>query len=58
MKKLLKSLICGTYEQCTRTLFIEEKSKSYGWKKKKKNSETQTCIWEAQNVFPKHTLNM
>ena len=56
MKKLLKSVVCGTYEQCTGALFMGEKSKSYSLEKKKK-SETQTCVWEAQNVLPKRTLN-
>ena len=37
MKKLLKSVVCGTYEQFTRALLTKEKSKSYGWGKKKKN---------------------
>ena len=56
MKKLLKSVVCGTYEQCTGALFMGEKSKSFSLEKKKK-SETQTCAWEAQNVLPKRTLN-
>ena len=47
MKKLLKSIVCGIHKQ-----FTEEKSKSYHRKKKKKNSETQTCAWEAR-LHPK-----
>ena len=39
MKKLLKSVVCGTRKQCT-----GEKSKGYGWEKKKKKSETQMCV--------------
>ena len=31
MKKLLKSVVCGTRKQC-----MGEKSKGYGWEKKKK----------------------
>ena len=54
MKKLLKNVVRETHEQCTRALFTEEKSKSYGWEKKK--IETQTCVWEAQNALPKRTL--
>ena len=38
-----------------RALLTKEKSKSYGWEKKK--SETQTCVWEAQNALPKRTLS-
>ena len=34
----------------------EKSKKVIAWKKKKK-SETQTCVWEAQNVLPKRTLN-
>ena len=34
MKKLLKNEVCGAREQYTRTLFVGEKSKSYGWEKK------------------------
>ena len=33
----------------------EKSQKVIAWKKKK--SETQTCVWEAQNVLPKRTLN-
>ena len=36
MKKWLKSLICGTYEQCTGALFIIKKSNVAAEKKKKK----------------------
>ena len=36
MKKLLKSVICGTREQCTGALFTVKKSNAVG-KKKKKN---------------------
>ena len=43
-QKLLSNItiVCGTHEQCTGALFMGEKSKSYGWKKKK--TKTQTCI--------------
>ena len=39
MKKLLKSEICGTCEQCTDTLFIVEKSKHTAGKKKEKKGK-------------------
>ena len=56
-QKLLSNItiVCGTHEQCTGALFMGEKSKSYGWKKKK--TKTQTCIQEAQNTLPKRTLS-
>ena len=46
MKKLLKSKICGTREQCIGALFSVEKSKHVAGKKKKKKEkkETQTQI--------------
>ena len=58
MKKLLKSVVYGTHEQCMKTLFTGEKSKSYELGKKKNNSETRTCIWEAQNTLPKRTHSL
>ena len=36
MKKLLKSVICGTREQCTGALFTVKKSNAVGKKKKKR----------------------
>ena len=56
MKNLLKNVVCGTHKQCTRALFIEKKVKKLRLKKKK--SETQTYIWEAQNTLPKCTLRV
>ena len=38
MKKLLKSGVCGTYEQCTGALFMGEYVKSWGQKKKKRKT--------------------
>ena len=38
MKKLLKSVVCGTRKQCT-----GEKSKGYGWEKKKKKNLKRKC---------------
>ena len=49
MKKLLKSVICGTREQCTGALFTVDLSTITGWTKKKKNHRTQNAnaklIW-------------
>ena len=39
MKKLLKSVICGTHEQYTGALFTVDKSTIAGWTKKKKNAD-------------------
>ena len=36
MKKLLKSVICGTREQCTGALFTVDLSTIAGWTKKKR----------------------
>ena len=43
MKKLMKSEVCGTREQCTDILFTTEKSK-HATRKKKKRKETQTIL--------------
>ena len=40
MKKLLKSKVCGTHEQCTDALFTAKKSKHVAGKKKKKERNT------------------
>ena len=46
MKKLLKSVVCGTHEQNTEIQFTGEKVKKVtAEKKKKKNSETQTTLF-------------
>ena len=49
MKKLLKNEICGSVNS------VRRKVKKLWLKiaKKKKKTQTQTCIWEA---LPKHTL--
>ena len=45
MKKLLKSEVCGTREQCTGALFTAEKSKhAAGEKKEKKKKERNTNL--------------
>ena len=38
MKKLIKSGICGIYDQCTNALFTEERVNHCGWKEKKKKN--------------------
>ena len=40
MKKLLKSVICETREQCTGALFTVKKSNAVAKKKKKKSERT------------------
>ena len=41
MKKLLKSGICGTYEQCMYALFTVDKVIYYGLEKKKKEKNAE-----------------
>ena len=41
MKKLLKSGVCESYEQCTSALFTGEKSTITAGKKKKKKEKTR-----------------
>ena len=61
MKKLLKSEVCGSREQCTVYTVHGNSQQSQLEKKKKKqqqtNKQTQTQTWEAQNALPKRTLN-
>ena len=59
MKKLLKSEICGSVNSARDSHMGENwlKSQTF-WLKKKKEGETQTCVWEAQNVLPKCTLKL
>ena len=45
MKKLLKSKVCGTREQCTSALFTGELVKSCGKKKKKKEENADVRSW-------------
>ena len=45
MKKLLKSEVCGTREQCTGALFTAEKSKHAAGKKKEKKKRKETQMW-------------
>ena len=47
MKKLLKSVVCGTRKQCT-----GEKSKGYGWEKKKKNLKRKYASRKRKTHFP------
>ena len=51
MKKLLKSVICRTREQCTGALFTIDLSTIMGWKKKKKKRE------EAENADAQFKLH-
>ena len=44
MKKLLKSEVCGTREQCTGALFTAEKSKHAAGEKKEKKKERNTNL--------------
>ena len=48
MKKLLKSGVCESYEQCTSALFIREKSTITAGKKKKKRENAQG--WNADAI--------
>ena len=45
MKKLLKSEVCGTREQCTGALFTAEKSKHAAGEKKEKKKRKETQMW-------------
>ena len=45
MKKLLKSEVCGTREQCTGALFTAEKSKHAAEEKKEKKKRKETQMW-------------
>ena len=45
MKKLLKSEVCGTCEQCTGALFTAEKSKHADGEKKEKKKRKETQMW-------------
>ena len=42
MKKLIKSGVCGTYEQCIYALFTKDRSTVAAEEKKKKKEKTQT----------------
>ena len=44
MKKLLKSVICRTYEQCASALFVADLVKRCGWSKKKRKLKTRENI--------------
>ena len=51
MKKLLRSEICGTREQCTGALFTKEKSK-HAAEGKKKGRKTRKCTKRKRAVYP------
>ena len=55
MKKLIKSGVCGTCEQCIYALFIKDLSTVAAEKKKKKKEKTQT---QHLNVLSKQTLSV
>ena len=54
MKKLLKNEVCGTREQYTRTLFMGEKSKSYGWEKNFFFWNVNVCLGSAKRASQTH----
>ena len=55
MKKLLKSVISETLEQCTSALFTVDLSTIAGWGKKKKKKEKMRETWNAtMDVESKH----
>ena len=68
MKKLLKSEICGSHEQCTGPTGMhcshekvnnhnpKKKKKKKNKKKKKKKKKRKCWMWEEQNVLPKRSL--
>ena len=49
MKKLQKSVICGTHEQCTGALFTVDLLTIAGWEKKKEKKKKE----EEKNVYYK-----
>ena len=52
MKKLLKSEVFGTHEQCTGALFTAEKSKhAVGKKKRKKKKGKETQMWIRKRIL-------
>ena len=62
MKKFLKSVICGTCEQCTDALFTVDLSTIAGWTKKERERErergkTRETRNAAVDVEPKHIQN-
>ena len=56
MKKLLKSVVYGTHEQCMKTLFTGEKSKSYGLGKKKTILKRERASGKRKTRFPNATI--
>ena len=50
MKKLLKSGVCESYEQCTSALFTREKSTITAGKKKKKKKRENAQGWNADAI--------
>ena len=49
MKKLLKSVICRTREQCTGALFTIDLSTIMGWTKKQKKKERRS--WKRRRAI-------
>ena len=58
MKKLIKSEVCGTREQCTSALFMGEKSKVLAKKQKKKKMKHVLHPDMDTNIVPKRVLNL
>ena len=55
MKKLLKSEVCGSCEQCTGPTGVHC---LHGSKKEKEKRKGKCKTWEAQNTLPKLSLNV
>ena len=55
MKKLLKTKVCGSREQCTGALYKGEKSTTYTAKKKKKKN-AESCKRKRTNMLSKPGL--
>lgn len=52
MKKLLKTKVCESREQCTSALYKGEKSTTYTAKKKKKRKMLKVANANAQTCYP------
>ena len=52
MKKLLKTKVCESREQCTGALYKGEKSTTYTAKKKKKRKMLKVANANAQTCYP------
>ena len=59
MKKLLKSNVCGSCEQCTRALFTQKSQQSQLKKKKKKNANAKRhFIWTQTPPYRFISINL